>query len=129
VDRALAGFAEAMDEDLNTSAALAALWGLVDAVNARLHELAGRPISEAEAHAALDAFERIDGVFGFLGLADREAVVDAELSAWVEERLAARQAARQARDFAAADAIRRELTERGVTVEDTPQGPRWAVTA
>ncbi|HEX5724145.1 MAG TPA: cysteine--tRNA ligase, partial [Longimicrobiaceae bacterium] len=47
VDRALAGFAEAMDEDLNTSAALAALWGLVDAVNARLHELAGRPISEA----------------------------------------------------------------------------------
>ena len=129
VDGALAEFTTAMDADLNTSAALAALHGLVDAVNARLHELGTRPISEAERHAALDAFERIDSVFGFLVLADREGEVDAGLAAWVEERLAARQAARKARDFAAADAIRAELLERGVVVEDTPQGPRWSVSA
>jgi cysteinyl-tRNA synthetase len=126
-ERALAEFTAAMDDDLNTSAALAVLHGLVDAVNARLHELGTCPISDAEKHAALDALERIDSVFGFLALADRESSVDPELAAWVEERLAARQEARRARDFARADAIRAELTERGVVVEDTPQGPRWTV--
>ena len=124
-DEALAAFAEAMDQDLNTSVALAALHELVGRTNARLHELEGRPISEAERVAALRAFERIDGVFGFVGLADSENVVDADLSAWVEERIAARQAARQSRDFAQADAIRDEIAARGVVVEDTAQGPRW----
>jgi cysteinyl-tRNA synthetase len=41
--------------------------------------------------------------------------------------MAARQAARQAKDFATADAIRAELAARGVVVEDTAQGPRWSV--
>lgn len=129
-DEALAAFAEAMDQDLNTSVALASLWALVDAVNGRLHELGERPISEAEKEAALGAFERIDSVFGFVSLADREeeAGTDGELAAWVEERLAERLAARKARDFARADAIRDEIAARGVTVEDTPQGPRWTVT-
>jgi cysteinyl-tRNA synthetase len=127
---ALAAFTAAMDQDLNTSSALAALWGLVDAVNGRLHELGETPISEAERDAALGALERIDSVFGFVRLADREEAqgTDAELAAWVEERLAERQAARKARDFARADALRAEIEARGVTVEDTPQGPRWSVT-
>ncbi|HEX8692283.1 MAG TPA: cysteine--tRNA ligase [Longimicrobium sp.] len=129
VDEVLAGFREAMDADLNTSVALAELFRLVDGVNQRLQALGPRPISEAERHAALDAFERIDSVFAFLSLADGEAAVDSALAGWVEERIAARQAARKARDFATADAIRAELAERGVTVEDTPQGPRWEVTA
>jgi cysteinyl-tRNA synthetase len=129
VDEVLAGFREAMDDDLNTSGALSELFRLVDGVNQRLQALGARPIGEAERHAALDAFERIDAVFAFLALADREAALDAELAGWVEERIAARQAARRARDFATADAIRAELAGRGVTVEDTPQGPRWEVTA
>jgi cysteinyl-tRNA synthetase len=114
-----------MDQDLNSSVALSALHELVNRVNARLHELGSRPISHAERDAALRAFERIDGVFGFIALADRENVVDDDLAAWVEERLAARQAARQSRDFAAADAIRDEISGRGVVIEDTPQGARW----
>jgi cysteinyl-tRNA synthetase len=124
-DEALAALAAAMDQDLNSSVALAALHELVNRVNARLHELGATPISEAERDAALRAFERIDGVFGFISLADRENVVDDDLAAWVEERLAARQAARQARDFARADAIRDEIAARGVVIEDTPQGARW----
>ncbi|HEU4453474.1 MAG TPA: cysteine--tRNA ligase [Longimicrobium sp.] len=129
VDDVLAGFREAMDADLNTSVALAELHRLVDGVNRRLEGLCTKPISQAEQQAALDAFERIDAVFGFMALGDRESEVDSDLAAWVEERIAARQAARQCRDFAQADAIRAELAARGVTVEDTAQGPRWAVTA
>jgi cysteinyl-tRNA synthetase len=124
-DEALSAFGAAMDQDLNSSVALAALHELVNRVNQRLHELGATPISEAERDAALRAFERIDGVFGFIALADRENTVDDDLAAWVEERLAARQAARAARDFAQADAIRREIAARGVVIEDTAQGARW----
>jgi cysteinyl-tRNA synthetase len=129
VDEVLAGFGEAMDADLNTSVALSELHRLVGGVNQRLEGLGTRPIGQAEKHAALRAFERIDAVFGFLSVADAESEVDAGLAAWVEERIAARQAARKARDFATADAIRAELAARGVTVEDTAQGPRWSVDA
>lgn len=128
-DEALAAFAAAMDQDLNSSVALAALHELVSRVNARLHALEGRPISLAEQAAALRAFDRMDEVFGFVALSDRENVVDDDLAAWVEERIAARQAARKARDFAQADAIRDEVAGRGVTLEDTPQGPRWKLSA
>ncbi|HSU12606.1 cysteine--tRNA ligase [Longimicrobium sp.] len=127
-DEVLAGFTGAMDADLNTSVALSELHRLASGVNQRLETLGAKPISSAEKQAALDAFERIDGVFGFLALAEREAEVDGDLAAWVEERIAARQAARKSRDFATADAIRAELSARGVTVEDTAQGARWSVT-
>jgi cysteinyl-tRNA synthetase len=128
-DETLGAFARAMDADLNTAVALAALNKFTTEVNARLDELAERAISTAERDAALDAFRRIDSVFGFLDLADREAQqgLDPSFARWVEERLADRQAARHARDFATADAIRQEISERGVIVEDTPQGPRWRV--
>ncbi|CAN5909851.1 cysteine--tRNA ligase [soil metagenome] len=124
---ALGAFARAMDDDLNTSVALAAVHGLVKEVNLRLDGLGRRPITEAEQSAGLDAFARMDSVLHFLELADREDVVDPELAAWVEERIAERQAARGARDFARADALRAELAARGVTVEDTAQGPRWTL--
>jgi cysteinyl-tRNA synthetase len=123
---ALAGFTAAMDDDLNTSVALASLWEMVRRVNARLDELADRPISEAEADVGLEAFARIDSVFGLISLADRESAVDHDLSERVESLLRERQEARASRDFARADSIREELTAMGITVEDTPTGPRWS---
>jgi len=51
--------------------------------------------------------------------------VDPALASWVEERLAAREKARKAKDFAAADRIRAELKARGVDLDDTPAGTKW----
>jgi cysteinyl-tRNA synthetase len=125
-DEALSAFAAAMDQDLNSSVALAALHGLVKAVNGRLETLGTGPITQAEQRAALDAFERMESVFGFLRLADGEAAVGEDVTAWVEERLAARADARKAKDFARSDEIRAELAGRGIAVEDTAQGQRWS---
>jgi cysteinyl-tRNA synthetase len=86
-----------------------------------------------ESHAALDrrelpassrarlseALGRFDGVLGVLGRS--EEALDAEVEGLIEKR----QAARKARDWAEADRIRTELSDRGIVLEDTPQGVRW----
>ena len=114
--RVLEDFTQAMDNDLNVSAAWGAIFEWVREQN-RL--LAADTLGTAEAAAALAAWRRIDTVFG-LGPAPEQAVISPELNALLEER----QAARKARDFARADAIRNELKGQGWTIEDTHKGPR-----
>ncbi len=119
--RAESAFREALFDDLNAPEALAALFTFITEANRELD--AGG--SDA---AALAEARRVFGVMdGVLDLVPATAEDDAALSLWVEERLAARRAARAARDFAAADAIRGELTARGVQIEDTPAGTKWRV--
>jgi cysteinyl-tRNA synthetase len=113
------GFGAAMNDDLNAPKALGTVFSFVRAANRRLDSGAWGP---TEAAAALAAFDRILGVLDLLPSA---AAADQELETWVEERLAARAAARGSRDFAAADAIREELAGRGIELEDTPEGTRW----
>jgi cysteinyl-tRNA synthetase len=112
-------FREAMDDDVNAPKAVGALFTFVRGANRQL-DAGGWGPSEARAALAV-----LDGALGVLDLLPAAEGLDSELEAWVEERLAARQAARKARDFAAADTIRDELAARGIEVEDTPQGPRW----
>ncbi len=121
---ALADFEAALDDDLNTPNGLAVVFNFIREVNAELDR--DQLVSADDIRTARGAVDRFDQVLGVIELARAEAAdVTDDLAAWVEERLIARRDARGRRDFAAADAIRVELTDAGVVVEDTPQGPRW----
>ena len=108
-------FSEALDDDLNVSGAWGAIFDAARETNRKLAENA----MDAEAAAnALATWDKLDAVLG-VG-APQEAEVPAETSALLE----ARQAARKARDFKRADAVRDELKAKGWVIEDTPKGAR-----
>jgi cysteinyl-tRNA synthetase len=111
---ALDRFRAAMDDDLDTPAALAVLFDLVRGANSALD--AGDPAGAAPLVAGV---RELAGAVG-LAVGGAEEVVDAETAALV----AARDEARSGRDWAAADAARDELVARGWLVEDTPAGTR-----
>jgi cysteinyl-tRNA synthetase len=94
---------------------MAAVYDFVRAANRELDRGSGGGA------VALEAFLRVMRVFDVLPTA--KAVP--EESAWVAEQVEAREKARKAKDFREADRIRAALRERGVEVEDTPQGPKW----
>ena len=110
---------EALFDDLNAPEALGALFRFIRRANAEL-DRGGSDIGAL--NRARRAFAMVDGV---LDVVPERAGEDAELAAYVAERLEARRDARARRDFAAADAIRAELTERGIAIEDGPEGTRW----
>ena len=123
-ERALADFEAALDDDLGVPAALGALFTFIRETHGALDRAPGGvPADELE--QAQRALASMDEVFGILELVDRDSGADEQLAAWAEGKLQERQQAREQRDFARADAIRDELTEAGIVVEDTPQGARW----
>ncbi|WP_419163592.1 cysteine--tRNA ligase [Candidatus Palauibacter sp.] len=116
-ERSRAAFESAMDDDLNVSEALAAVFGLVREVNHLLDT--SRPRAPGGAETVLAAIDDFDRVFGVLALRDLESAdADEELVAWATARAGARERARADRDYALADAVRAELEARGVAVED-----------
>ncbi|HTK55465.1 MAG TPA: cysteine--tRNA ligase [Gemmatimonadales bacterium] len=106
----------ALDDDLNAPRAVAALFDFVTAANRALDAGSAIPAEAREAWA---------WAMGVLDVVPGPAKVDGELAAWVEGKLAERLEARRGRDFARADALRKEVEARGVEIEDTPTGPKW----
>ncbi|MGA2135572.1 MAG: cysteine--tRNA ligase [Bryobacteraceae bacterium] len=116
---AQAQFTAAMDDDLNTAEALAAMFEYVRDVNTSMD--AGE-MRSANGVAALEFLATFDSVFDVLAAAAASGQIGDEA---VEARIRARDAAKKARDFALADQIRKELLEQGVILEDTKSGTRW----
>ena len=109
-------FITAMDDDLNTADAIAALFNLTREINTML---GGNPTKE-DCEEALRVFTELSGVLGLV-----YNVKEDNLDEQVEEMIKQRTEARKNRDFATADAIRDKLKEMGITLEDTPQGVKW----
>ena len=109
-------FVTAMEDDLNTADALAAIFSLVRDINTAIANGAKREALEACARV----FDELTGVLGLVYNRTSDSL-DSEVEALIEKRTNAR----KAKDFATADAIRDQLKEMGIILEDTPQGVKW----
>lgn len=109
-------FEEAMDDDLNTADALSTVFELVKYINTNISE-------ESPKEAVDKAGALLDELCGILGIKTerKKEVLDEDIEKLIEER----QAARKAKDFARADAIRDELLNMGIILEDTREGVKW----
>jgi cysteinyl-tRNA synthetase len=120
-------FVAAMDDDLNTSRALAVVHETVRTGNALL--------ADGDRSAVGSALSRVRAMLGVLGLdpldpqwaSTSEAGLTGVVDSLVTLALEQRTAARGRKDWAAADAVRDQLKHAGIAVEDTPTGPRWTL--
>ncbi|MBQ6264543.1 MAG: cysteine--tRNA ligase [Clostridia bacterium] len=110
-------FIEAMDDDLNTAAALAAVFDAVRDINTAV---VGKNASAETCELAAEVFDELTGVLGLVYNRKKE-VLDSDIDAMIE----ARATARKEKNWAEADRIRDELKSMGIILEDTPQGVKW----
>ena len=120
---AIDAFRAALEDDLNSAQALAALFVFVNHMNGELD--AAVDVAESELEAARGALASMDEVIGLLSVAREGLDVDDDFASEIESLIAERKAARADSDFARADAIRDELGERGIVLEDSAGGTRW----
>jgi cysteinyl-tRNA synthetase len=112
-------FDEALDDDLNTAEALAAVFEYIRDTNSAMD--AGEFLA-ANAIGALEFLRRFDSIFDVLAPSTKESgLSDQEIDGLIAERIAAK----KARDFTRADQIRAGLAGQGIILEDTKEGVRW----
>jgi len=116
IAKATEGFEKSLDDDLNTSGALAAVFDFIRDVN-RLK--ADKQLSVGERDQALQLIRRFDTVLNFTEVDD--VVLDDEVESLINQR----SEARKNKDFALADKIRDDLLSKGIILEDSSQGVRW----
>ncbi len=112
-----AKFLEAVSNDLNTSMAVTVLY---DALKADTNDATKLALVES-----FDTVLSLDLINHAKALSDAGAAVDPELEAFVLDAIERRAAAKKAKDFATADAIRDELLAKGVEIKDTREGVKW----
>lgn len=117
VEKALKAFTESLSDDLNISAALAAVFDLVREINALAD---GGKVGKQEAERVLALLKRFNEVLGILSFEPQIEEVPKDL----EEALARRIEARQQKNWALSDKLRDLITSRGYVIEDTPDGAR-----
>ncbi len=127
-----------LDEDLNFPAALAEVNAFLKAVNELAEKAKGKKgkVATSWVEAAKAGFSRLEAETGLgqkdadgvlLGIRDRRAAAKGVDAALVEEKIAARAAARAAKDFEKADTLRADLTALGVELLDSPEGTTWTI--
>lgn len=115
LERTRKRFVETLDDDLNISGGLGAIFEMVREAN---RAIAAQALSATDAQQVTALMQGFDTVLGLLEADETQG--DSEVEALMNKR----QEARQQRDFARADALREQIHQLGYTVEDTPQGPR-----
>jgi cysteinyl-tRNA synthetase len=122
VTKAREAFKAGLESDLNTAAGLAALFDLVKSGNAAIDAGKMSASDAALVRSTIEDFDRVLGVVSLRRAEDEKPPMPVdEIEGMIEER----KAAKQRRDFAEADRIRKSLADRGVLLEDSPAGTRW----
>ena len=111
----------AMDDDFNTGGGIAAIFDLVRELNAAVN--GETPASRAAVEEGKKIFDEMTELFGFV----REGGADDAFIAEIEAAIADRAAAKKAKNYAEADRIRAALAEKGVTLQDTPNGTKYTI--
>lgn len=115
ISNAKTAFEEALDDDLNISAALGVVFDFIRDIN-RLK--ADNKLSAEERDHALETIRKFDTVLNFTS---QQQGIDAEIEALIQQR----NEARMNKDYTLADKIRDQLLQQGIILEDTPQGVKW----
>ncbi len=116
IDELKKQFGKAMDDDLDTPPALAALFEFVKDVNVML---ANKELSKKDGQAFREAFEEVDQIFGILKKKEKPLAKD------LQKLIDDREAARAAKQWKKADELRDELRKKGIILEDSAHGVRW----
>jgi cysteinyl-tRNA synthetase len=109
-----------MDDDLNISVALAALFDFVRDIN---NLLDANALSKEEAKEVYTLMAGFDRILGVIGEVETEETLPKEAAELINQR----EEARKAKDWKTADAIRQQLKAMGIVIEDTAQGVRWKI--
>jgi cysteinyl-tRNA synthetase len=115
-EKAKKKFEKAMDDDLNTSNALGAVFDFMHDIN---RITAKKKVHEDNIEDVIEMMKLFDAVLGVMSFEKHE--IDEEIKKLIEER----ELARKNKDFKTSDRIRDELLKKGIIIQDTPEGPRW----